>query len=379
MSTVTVVGAGPAGLRCALQLRAAGLDVTVLEEHNEIGRPEACSGLVSASGCKALGLDVSPVLVNEIFGAKIFSPEGDMIRVERKTPVAHLISRVGLDELLAKQAREAGVEIRLGTQLMDIRKDSLFMKKNDHGEFKKTRIVVGADGPTSTVRQLAKLGGDTNRFIHGYQVSAEGQFDPRHVEVHFGTFAPGFFAWVIPENDRVARVGLGARLGSNITQLFEKFLKDRRIEIRPFSKLSGLIPLGPPVENPVNANMLLVGDAAYHTKATTGGGIMLGMKAADVCAQTIVEHVQKNAPLKNYSEKLKPLHKDLQLHWKIYNALHRLSPARQSELFRKAQKAGVGEFLSEHGDMDHPTRFVGKALGKPAFWGLAPELFKLFV
>ena len=379
MSTVTIVGAGPAGLQCALKLREAGIDVTVLEEHNEVGLPESCSGLISVSGCRDLNLDVSSVLVNPIYGARIVSPEGDDLIVERTKPVANLVSRSGLDRMLAAQAVAKGAELRTGTQLMDIRKDSLFMKKNDHGEFKKTRIVVGADGPTSTVRQLAKITPESNRFIHGYQVTAEGNFHPRRVEVHLGTFAPGFFAWVIPENDHLARVGLGARLGSNITQLFDKFVRERKLDIRPVSKLSGLIPLGPPIEEPVVNNILLAGDSAFHTKATTGGGIILGMKAANLCAQTITEHLQKNTPLKAYAQKLKPLNKDLKLHWKIYNAVHQLSPGRQSALFRKAKKAGVAEFLAQHGDMDHPSQFLGKALSKPSFWGLAPDLFKLFV
>lgn len=379
MSTVTVVGGGPAGLQCAICLRDAGVDVTVIEEHNEIGLPEACSGLISVSGTTDLSLDVSSILVNQIYGARIVSPEGDEMIIERRRPVAHLISRLGLDRMLAAQAVAKGAELRTGTQLMDIRKDSLFMKKNDHGEFKKTRFVVGADGPTSTVRQLAKITPESNRFIHGFQVTAEGNYNPRLVEVHLGSFAPGFFAWIIPENEHVARVGLGARLGSNITQLFDKFVLERRLEIRPVSKLSGLIPLGPPIEEPVAGNILLAGDAAFHTKATTGGGIMLGMKAAQLCAQSIIEHLNDKKPLKNYAQKLKPIHQDLKLHWKIYNVLQGLSPARQSALFRKAKKAGLAEFLAEHGDMDKPSAYLGKALAKPAFWGMAPDLIRLLV
>src|SRR5712691_1587779 len=45
---VIVVGAGPAGLYAALSLAAQGFDVCVLEEHDDIGVPTHCTGLVSA-------------------------------------------------------------------------------------------------------------------------------------------------------------------------------------------------------------------------------------------------------------------------------------------------------------------------------------------
>ena len=52
MSFITVVGAGPVGLQAALQLKANGFDVSIIEEHREIGKPVQCAGLISKQGCK---------------------------------------------------------------------------------------------------------------------------------------------------------------------------------------------------------------------------------------------------------------------------------------------------------------------------------------
>src|SRR2546429_9515985 len=47
MNDAIVVGAGPAGLYTALRAAEGGLSVVVLEEHEELGVPTHCSGIVS--------------------------------------------------------------------------------------------------------------------------------------------------------------------------------------------------------------------------------------------------------------------------------------------------------------------------------------------
>ncbi len=375
MTNVSVVGAGPAGLETAKLLAMQGMDVTVFEEHPVVGEPENCSGLISASGASELKLDLDKVLVNSIMGARIFSPDDVMIEVKREKPVALVIDRAGFDKKLLDKAKKAGAKTRLNTKLRNIRGESVFLESK-RGEFHKSSVVVGADGVNSTVRHIMGLKTNKENYVHTLQFKCDGSFDKNFVEVYFGNFAPGFFAWVIPESESRARVGLGARLGANIEEAFNKFRIQKEISGELHSKASAMIPVSQPLKSVVKGNSLLVGDSGFHTKATTGGGIILGIQAAKVCAETVANNFKHKTPLSRYDKNLDQVNKELALHWRIRNYLNGLENKKMDKMFEKAVRAGLPEFLEEEGDMDKPSRFAGKMLKKPKMWLLIPSALR---
>ena len=66
---VVIVGAGPVGGHTANLLAKLGHSVLLLEEHNEIGRPFQCAGLVTPNAMKQVGL--YDTILEEIDGALI--------------------------------------------------------------------------------------------------------------------------------------------------------------------------------------------------------------------------------------------------------------------------------------------------------------------
>lgn len=375
MYSVAVIGAGPTGLRVATILQRQGFDTVVLEEHSSIGMPVNCGGLISRNGVEELGLNIESCLVNEIRGAEIYSPDNEMIKIEKAEPVAYVIDRKKFDRTLYKEAVKSGVEVRLNTRMIDIRNESIFVEHGGRGELLKAKVIVGADGYNSKTRSLLGIDIARDKFVHTFQANIKGVYNPNYVKVFLCPYIKDFFGWMIPESSDIARVGIGTAEG-NPKEAFDMLLADRNINQELFSKSSSLIPIGEPLNGIVNENVLLAGDAAFHTKATTGGGIISGISAADACAAAIVFYLKNNKPLENYEKNLKPLNKELKIHWKIRSYLNSLPEQNLDKLFVKLKKAKIEEFLEKEGDMDKPTKFVGKLLRKPSMWKLLPELLK---
>ncbi|MEM2276062.1 MAG: NAD(P)/FAD-dependent oxidoreductase, partial [Thermoproteota archaeon] len=99
---VVVVGAGPAGLLTAKEVASMGCSVLVLEEHDEVGKPERCAGLFSISGLKMLGIPLDHSYIQNIVrGAVFFSPSGRSFILDTKRPIAIVSNRELFDKFLA--------------------------------------------------------------------------------------------------------------------------------------------------------------------------------------------------------------------------------------------------------------------------------------
>ncbi len=250
---IVVIGAGPAGLAAA---KEAGAEL-VLEEHEEIGRPVTCAGLISKSGIDKLGVYDKRYVLNRIRGAHFHSArEGFTVRA--KGTKAYSVDRTEFDQRLAE-----GIEVKTGCRVEKIGEDGRVEYK-EKGRLKRVKAdaVILACGPN--IGLLKQIGAEYPRegMLKCAQYELEGRMEEDMVELHLGKeTAPNFFAWKIPAGDKV-RIGVGVRAKEPAVLYLKRFIEKERIKGEIIGKGGGIVPIKGPLERTVYGKVLLCGDAA---------------------------------------------------------------------------------------------------------------------
>jgi geranylgeranyl reductase family protein len=265
---VLVVGAGPCGLYTSRLLVKQGHDVHVLEEHDTIGRPVQCAGLVSKELIDTFG--PSSVL-NTIDGAHVrcSSVSFDLVR----PGVAKVIDRATFDASFSH-----GVDISCGQRVTNVEvTDDTYVVSTPDAAYS-ADIVIGADGPSSIVRRSLGFPSEIDFYAACQErVRIKGPFDESMVTVDLQR---PFFSWAIPEGDGIARIGTVGSFSS-----LERFKHRFGFEGTTLERTGGTIPVGKC--SLIRGNAFLVGDAAAQTKPLSGGGLSYGMRAAEFLAEAI--------------------------------------------------------------------------------------------
>jgi geranylgeranyl reductase family protein len=298
MLDVAVIGGGPGGLSAARSLASAGRSVTVFEEHDQIGTPVHCTGVLAEDVAATMDLPAGAVL-NPLSTVRFFAPAGHSFEYTTTTTEAVVIDREVFDNALARRAAAAGAAIVRGRRVVaiDYIDDGMTATLAD-GEIVHARAVVLACGAHYAFQKRLGLGMPTT-FLQ----SAQMELPASHlgdVEIHFGSeIAPKGFAWAVPvrrASGTFARIGVMAEGDSGV--YFSRMLERVRTrwgvqapdDVAPRRRM---LPLGS-VKRTYADRVVAVGDAAGLVKPTTGGGIYYSVVSGEIAGEVLSSRLAVN-------------------------------------------------------------------------------------
>ena len=335
---ISIIGAGPIGCYTGFLLAQQGLDVSIYEEHSKIGSPVQCTGILTRELTKIIEDLPKNIILNNLKKLIVYSKNNSA-----KLDVDEIvIDREKFDQFLAKKAKKAGCKIFLNHRFIDYKDNNVFLLKKKIIKHK-TDILIGADGPISRTAKRTGLFFKRDYYM-GIQSRIKGNFK---YETFLGSIAPNFFAWIVPESNKIARIGLAVK--KNPSKHFINFLKSKNIQEKDIiEKQGGLIPIHNPKQIIQKNNIFLIGDAATQVKATTGGGIVQGLEAAKQLSKAILSNTQYNP---------KKLNKQLKLHLKIRKILNKFSDKDYNKLLKLLNQEKVKKILKKY-NRDQPIKLI---------------------
>ena len=274
-SDICIVGGGPGGLAAALALTQSGREVTVLDcAEPPIDKP-CGEGLMpdSLTALSKLGVTI-PNIGTALHGIK-FCGSDSTVSADFPNGIGRGLRRVLLHEVLIAHAERAGIRMLWGLKNVHTQRGRV----NFNGGQIDTKLIVGADGLKSSVRQQAglnRLASEKRRygFRKHYGLAPWSQF----VEIYWGNHFQVYVTPVASDQVCVALISTDPhlRLDAALRQL--PALRARLHSAPETTTEKGSLSVSRTYRRVCADGYVLVGDASGSVDAITGEGMCLAFK-----------------------------------------------------------------------------------------------------
>lgn len=332
---IIIIGAGPAGTTCALQLRHAPHLRVILLDKATFPRTKVCGDAIGGHSMKLLAKHC-PELVEDFrhFPLKTRTRQTQFF-VNHQKPFlikwvneAYCCTRIDFDNFLFEGVKKyaKNVEIVEGFSVHQIEQNTegvTVFNKNSSKSYS-AKIIIGADGAHSVVaKQLTNTRMEHHHHSAAVRTYFEGvaEMDENTTEVYLSkAFTPGYF-WVFPVSETVVNVGFGmlseevSKRDINLRKALFEFIEQTPVlkakfnSAKQIGKIEGFgLPMGTRQVPMSGDGFLLTGDAASLIDPASGDGIGNAIASGIFASEKAIEAFEKNdfsaSFLKTYDEQV---------------------------------------------------------------------------
>ena len=284
---VIIVGAGPAGLRCAEILGQSRLSVLLLEKNAKMGQ-KVCAGGITRKDLAILDLP-DEVIEHKVTKTAVHSANKSSSAIAPH-PFVFTLSREVLDEWQHQQLENTKVVVLVDAKVTEIKKDWVLVNGEDKYGY---RYLVGAGGVNSIVRRYLKI--PTEKRLIGIQYLIPSKEEPSLGIFMDAKLFKAWYAWKFPHADHIA-VGCCAdpklMAPAELKKNFGIWLEKKGFDISNAQYQSW--PISYDYRGYKFGHIFLIGEAAGLASGFTGEGIYQALASGDTVARTILDSKYKS-------------------------------------------------------------------------------------
>ncbi len=305
-----VVGAGFAGLINAVKLLSSGVSVDIYEEHDKVGYPKHCTGLVSLRTARLIGR-AAETSIEAVYDYLVLRSGGDELRIRARTVK---LDRVRLENALLREAEKLGASVRLGERVASVSPGRGEIELENGERHSGYDIIVLAEGLHGMIRRRLSILW-TPRTSMGINLEARC---PSRGTLTVLEKEGAWFAWLVPTPRSLVAGALGPRPGG-VMRASQSIMKESGCDASR-EVYGGRVIHGPPMppDQAVRARFAIVGDAAGLTKPLTGGGLYPNTVLAEIASRELRHGYDLS---RAYSLAYETLYKRLRRQFRIARAL----------------------------------------------------------
>lgn len=310
---VIIIGAGPAGLATALNLKLLGIDDVIVIEKEEFPRYKCCAGYLTKKtldNYAGFGLNINEIHYSLIEDFKIFRDNGFRQKIKNKFLYTNrFIERVELDNAFYELSLKKGVEVCCNARISEHNREANYVVLGND-ERVTYRYIVFADGFNTLGDRYQRLNKNKN-FAMQLVIESDTADE---IQIHFGVTKHGY-GW-ISSYDGYTNIGLTDKFKKDVNYeaLFKEYLKTANIEANFEDFQGAFTPTG--VKKVNIDNMYYVGDAAGLCDPLTLSGVKYSLAGSRYCAQSIKKG--ESGIYRRYAKKIKIKFKLMEILAKLF-------------------------------------------------------------